>query len=272
MKKIAVLSGYGINCNEETALAFELAARKLGAEEEIFTHQVHVNDLIRGQQELSNYSMLTIPGGFLHGDDISAGKILASKLRTTLDHDLRKFVDGGKPVMGICNGFQVLIKYPLIPGFAGPQKYTLTENRTGRFIDRWVTVKVKEESCPVFLRGIDRLSLPIRHAEGKFFANQKDLMNLDEYGGVVLQYAKKDGGLARGEFPANPNGSERDIAGICDPSGRIFGLMPHPEAFVQPFQEPGWVKKRRIGEIENEGAGLKIFKNVVEFLLEEDIG
>lgn len=272
MKKIAVLSGYGINCNEETALAFELAARKLGVVGGVAVHQVHVNDLIRGQQELRNFSMLTIPGGFLHGDDISAGKILASKLRTTLDRDLREFVDKGKPVMGICNGFQVLVKYPLIPDIAGPQKYTLTENRTGRFIDRWVTVKVKEESCPVFLRGINRLNLPIRHAEGNFFADKKDLMGLDEYGGVVLQYAKKNGNLAWGEFPANPNGSELDIAGICDPSGRIFGLMPHPEAFVSPFQEPRWVKKRRIGEIESEGAGLKIFKNVVEFLLEEDIG
>ncbi|MBS3825605.1 phosphoribosylformylglycinamidine synthase subunit PurQ [Candidatus Bipolaricaulota bacterium] len=272
MKKIAVLSGYGINCNEETALAFELAARKLGEEERVATHQVHVNDLIRGQQELSDFSMLTIPGGFLHGDDISAGKILASKLRTTLDRDIREFVGRGKPVMGICNGFQVLVKYPLIPDIAEAQKYTLTENRTGRFIDRWVTVKVKEKSCSVFLRGIDRLNLPIRHAEGRFLADKKDLSGLDEYGGVALQYAKKDGNLARGEFPANPNGSELDIAGICDPSGRIFGLMPHPEAFVHPFQEPGWIKKRRIGEIESDGAGLKIFKNVVEFLVEEDIG
>lgn len=271
MKRIAVLSGYGINCNEETALAFEIATRELGLEEEVSTRQVHVNSLMDRELELNDFAMLAIPGGFLHGDNISAGKILASKLRTTLDRELKEFVDRGKPIMGICNGFQVLVKYPLIPGDDAAQKYTLAENRTGRFIDRWVTVKVNQGACPAFLRGIDNLRLPVRHAEGRFVADEKVLTELDANGGIAMQYAKDNGDLARGEFPANPNGSKLDIAGISDSSGRIFGIMPHPEAFVHPLQEPGWVGKRRAGKMANGGAGLTIFKNVVGFLMEKDI-
>ena len=271
MKKIAVLTGYGINCNRETTLAFELAIDRLELSGEVEAREVHVNQLIRGEEDLANFDMLTIPGGFLHGDDISAGKILAAKLATHLDRDLRAFVDRGCPVMGICNGFQVLVKYPLIPEMDGQRRYTLTENRTGRFVDRWVTVGVDAESCPIFLRGIEKLKVPIRHAEGRFYASGDDLAKLEDEGTIAMRYTREDGAPARGKFPANPNGSELDVAGICDSSGRIFGLMPHPEAFVSPLQEPDWQLKERNGEMEEEGSGLKIFKNVVEFLAEGQI-
>lgn len=271
-KKIAVLTGYGINCNRETALAFDLAIAKLDLTGRIETREVHVNQLIRGEAELKDFSALTIPGGFLHGDDISAGKILAAKLKTHLDAELRRFVAQKKPIMGICNGFQVLVKYPLIPEIDGPRKYTLTENRTGRFIDRWVNLRVRDDSCPIFLRGIEELSLPVRHAEGRFYTDDEGLKDMENAGQIALQYVKPDGEPPRKEYPANPNGSKRDIGGICDPSGRIFGLMPHPEAFVHPLQQPDWQLKKRRGELGTEGDGLKIFKNVVEYLLEEDLG
>ncbi len=270
MNKIAVLTGYGINCDRETTLAFELSIEKLNAGGELKVRPVHVNQLIRGEPGLNDFVMLTIPGGFLHGDDISAGKILAAKLDTHLEEELREFIGRGKPIMGICNGFQVLVKCPMIPEIGGSQEYTLTENRTGRFIDRWVTVRVNEEASPIFLRGIERMNLPIRHAEGRFVAGDRSLADLGKREGIALQYATREGELAGGEFPTNPNGSSLDIAGICDPSGKIFGLMPHPEAFVHPLQEPGWMKKRRVGEMGDEGDGLKIFRNAVEFLLEED--
>jgi len=266
MKKIAVLTGFGINCNRETAHAFDLAIDSLGLGEEVGTQQIHVNQLIRGDLRLADFDMLTIPGGFLHGDDVSAGKILAAKLATHLDRDLRDFVDRGCPVLGICNGFQVLVKYPLIPDIDDSRKYTLRENRNGRFIDRWITVSVDEESCPIFLRGIEKLRLPIRHAEGRFYAEEKDLAALRDRGGIAMRYSGPDGEPPNGSFPENPNGSRMDIAGICDPSGKIFGLMPHPEAFVNPLQEPDWQLKNRLGKAEREGGGLKIFKNVVEYL------
>lgn len=267
MKKIAVLTGYGINCNVETALAFDLAIEKFDAASDVEVRQVHVNRLISGESKLAEFDMLTIPGGFLHGDDISAGKILAAKLATHLDDELRGFVDRGCPILGICNGFQVLVKYPLIPEIGGSREFTLTENRIGRFIDRWVKVTVNEESCPIFLRGIDNLKLPIRHAEGRFYAKERALSELREWGGMALRYSNKEDEPAGGKFPENPNGSELDIAGICDSTGRIFGLMPHPEAFVSPLQEPDWQLRERNGET-GEGSGLKIFENVVEFLVE----
>ena len=267
MKKIAVLTGYGINCDAETTYAFDLAIENLDVRERVEASKVHVNELIGGMSKLAEFDMLTIPGGFLHGDDISAGKILAAKLATHLDRELRSFIDRGCPVMGICNGFQVLVKYPLIPRREGSRKYTLTENCTGRFIDRWIKVDVDGESCPIFLREIDQLRLPVRHAEGRFYAKERDLAELKERGGIAMRYSGAGGEPADGSFPANPNGSLLDIAGICDPTGRIFGLMPHPEAFVSSLQEPDWQLKERKGET-GVVSGLKIFENVVEFLVE----
>ena len=173
--------------------------------------------------------------------------------------------------MGICNGFQVLVKYPLIPDIDGPQEYTLSENKTGRFLDRWVSVGVNERSSPIFLRGLEKLRLPIRHAEGRFYAEREALVELENSDGVAMRYVTSDGNLAGGKFPENPNGSISDVAGISDPSGRIFGLMPHPEAFVSPLQEPDWQVRKRNCEVEEEGSGLKIFKNVVKYLADDQI-
>ncbi|MBN2310357.1 MAG: phosphoribosylformylglycinamidine synthase subunit PurQ, partial [Candidatus Hydrogenedentes bacterium] len=170
--------------------------------------------------------------------------------------------------IGICNGFQVLVKAGMLPAFDGrfEQEVTLTWNDSGRFENRWVSLAVARNTRCVWLKGVERLELPIRHGEGKFIArDEATLERLRADGQVALRYARRDGSPARGEFPANPNGAVDDIAGICDPTGRVFGLMPHPEAFVHPTNHPRWTRE----ETGEEGAGLRVFRNAVEYAAAE---
>jgi len=267
--RVAVLYGHGINCDRETSFAIEKAKKVLGstAEEAVVSRRVHTNQLVEGKEELADYQMLVLPGGFLHGDDISAGKILAGKLKTELADQLDNFLAEGKLLLGICNGFQVMVKYPLLPeGEIGP--VTLDWNDSGRFIDRWVHLKVEDSPC-VYLEEGEDLYLPIRHAEGKFLAEAEVLDRLERESRVVLRYADEEGAPAAGRYPLNPNGSLRDVAGICDGSGRIFGLMPHPEAYVDPLHHPNWNLQERAGELPARGGGLKVFENALRFMLEE---
>lgn len=263
MIKIAVLYGHGLNCDRETKYALEKTTEIMG-EENIRVQRVHISEFIGKTHQLQEFQMLTIPGGFLHGDDISAGKILANKLKTTLSHELEEFIQDRKLILGICNGFQVLVKYALLP-VHGRQKVTLTYNDSGRFEDRWTWVKVTQHISP-FLRGLNKLYLPIRHAEGKFTAPQPVLEKIEGNNQIALEYCKENGDPANGEFPYNPNGSLRDVAGICDRTGRILGLMPHPEAFISYFNRPNWDVIKRKKTIPRVGNGLKIFKNAIKFL------
>lgn len=266
MSKIAILYGHGINCDLETQYVIEKASERLNLSSQIKTERVHTNEFIRKNKRLEDYQMLVIPGGFLHGDDISAGKILANKLKTKLSKELEDFIQSEKLILGICNGFQVLVKYPTLP-CREDQKVTLTWNNSGRFIDRWIKVKVNQKSPCIYLKDIDEIYLPIRHAEGRFTGDEEILDTLEKEGQVALKYVRPDGSPAEGEFPWNPNDSIRDIAGICDKSGRIFGLMPHPEAFHSPLNCPNWVRdKTEEEEIKEMGTGLKIFENVVKFI------
>ena len=259
-----ILTGYGINCDHETEKAFELA----GAAPE----RIHVNDLIDGLYRLSDYQILAFPGGFSYGDDIASGRVLANKVMTNLKAPLARFLDDKKLVIGICNGFQILAKSGLISvndEALGPQTVTLTYNDSGRFEDRWVHL-VNESDRSVFTRGIERLYLPVAHGEGKFFADDETIDLLEERGQVVLRYACPDGGRAEGGFPFNPNGSRRDIAGVSDKSGRVFGLMPHPERFLYFTNHPTWTRLadelRRAGKpVPEEGGGLRIFQNAVGY-------
>lgn len=265
MFKIAVLYGHGINCDKET---LEVLNRVIDSKESNGkAKRVHTNEFIRGEDELKNYQMLVFPGGFLHGDDISAGKILANKLKTKLSKDFENFVQRGKLVLGICNGFQVLAKHPILPSL-DRQKVTLTWNDSGRYEDRWVWLKINENSPCVYSKGIDKIRLPIRHGEGKFIAEDKVLDKLEKNNQVALRYAKRDGSEANGEFPYNPNGSMRDIAGICDKTGRVFGLMPHPEAFHSLYNYPNWIELKKKGKGLPETTGVKMFENAVEFIQE----
>lgn len=251
-----ILTGFGINCDHETARAFEMAGAK--------ADRVHLNDLADDPARLKRYQILAIPGGFSFGDDVASGRILANRLRYRLGGPLKEFVADGKLAIGICNGFQVMVKMGLLPLFEGDfvQEVTLTHNNSSRYDNRWVNLKVDAASKCVWLKGIDILEVPVRHGEGKFIPrDDATLARLRDAGQVVVRYALKDGSPAAGAFPANPNGSTDDIAGICDPSGRIFGLMPHPEAFLERTNHPRWTRE----SLPEAGAGLKLFENAVAF-------
>ena len=269
--KALVLTGYGLNCDYETDFSLKLA----GAE----SQRVHINELITKktngpETKLEDYHILVFGGGFSWADDHGAGVLMASKLKNHLGDQIDRFIAHGKLVIGICNGFQCLVNLGLLPGFEykySERHVALTYNDSGNFIDGWVNLKVIPGSPCVFTRGISGLELPVRHGEGKFYANSGDIDRLFRDNQVVLQYADKDGDEARGQWPINPNGSLRDIAGICDPSGRIFGLMPHPEAFNHFTNHPNWTKKKeaviRQGRSiqSEEGKGIKVFRNAVEY-------
>ena len=254
MVRVIILNGYGINCDYETENAFRLA----GASPE----KVHVNDLISKKKNLEDYDILAVPGGFAYADDLGAGKVLANKIKYNLTDEFRKFIQDGKLVIGICNGFQVLAKLGILPGLEMfRQEVTLTFNDSGRFEDRWVNLKAPESKC-IWTKDLDRISLPVRHGEGKFFTDEATLQKLKDNQQIALQYCD-DMGYETNEYPANPNGSLNAVAGICDPSGRIFGLMPHPEAFMHHTNHPTWTRDNI-----TDGYGLKIIKNAVDFAKE----
>lgn len=252
--KALVLAGYGINCEVETRVAFERA----GAAVTI----IHLGDLVESPQYLGNHHILAVPGGFSFGDDVASGKILANRLRYRLGEPLREFVAARKLIIGICNGFQVLVKMGILPLFGADfvQETTLTHNDSGRFEDRWVRVAADPATKCVWLRGIKMMELPVRHGEGKFLVQRDSMLDRLRAGGqIALRYVTAGGAPAQQTYPANPNGSLDDIAGICDPSGRIFGLMPHPEAFLDGTNHPRWTREG----LTAEGEGLAIFRNGV---------
>lgn len=254
--KVCVLRAAGTNCDKETSFAFS----SVGADTEL----VHVNKLITKQRELSEYQILALPGGFSYGDDVSSGKILANELRTKLIDELKKFIENGKLIIGICNGFQVLVKSGLLPGKENfIQEASLIINDSGKFEDRWVHLRntqytIRNTKC-VWVKDLPEvIYLPVAHGEGKFVVQDKTVLERLKSGSeVVFQYCNQAGDLSG--YPDNPNGSMDNIAGICDRTGRIFGMMPHPERHIGVFQHPRWLGK-------NEGAGLNIFKNGVEYV------
>ncbi len=256
--KALILTGYGINCDMETQHAFKLA----GADAE----RVHLTDLINGARKLSEFHILAFPGGFSFGDDIASGKVLANMIKYNLGGQVREFIDAGKLIIGICNGFQAMVKMGLLPAFDGyysMQDVTLTFNDSGRFEDRWVHLKTNKNSNCVFTKGIGSMYLPVRHGEGKFVVkNPQVLLRLKKNNHVVFQYVDKEGNLAG--YPRNPNGSVENIAAICDETGRVFGMMPHPEAFQHRTNHPAWTRE----ELPEEGAGVAIFRNAVEYVKE----
>lgn len=259
--RVMVLTGFGVNADRELNHAFLM----VGAESRL----IHLNDVILGKFKLEDYQILAFPGGFSFGDDLGSGKVYANKFKFSLSEQMRRFLDDGKLVIGICNGFQMLVKMGVLPAFGRKwfeQSVTLTFNDSGRFEDRWVRVKENPNSPCVFTRGIEILPVPVRHGEGKFIPmNEEVRRRLHERGHVALQYCDA-GGNATMEYPLNPNGAVDAIAGICDESGRVFGMMPHPEAHIFGVNNPQWARK---GLANSEGAGLRIFRNAVEFVKEK---
>lgn len=248
--RILVLRAPGTNCDVETAHAFELA----GGQSEV----LHLNRLLENPALASAFQVLCIPGGFSYGDDVAAGRIFANQIRHHLQDVLQEFRESGKLLLGICNGFQVLIKSGLLDSddTSGPAA-SLTWNDSGCFLDRWVGLQSDGSNC-VFLAGVDRMHLPIAHAEGKFVVrDDESLRRFDQNGQLVLRYAAIPGSVA----PYNPNGAISDVAGMCDNSGRVFGLMPHPERFVDFTQHPQWTRLTS----RSEGDGLPVFRNAVRY-------
>ncbi len=265
---VLVLAGYGLNCDYETAYTFELAGAA--------AKRVHINSLISGHVKLSDFNILVFTGGFGWGDDHGAGVVQAVKLGTKLGDKLLDFINKGNLVIGICNGFQAIVNMGLLPGFDNnytKRSLALTFNDCGNFRDDWVHLKVNSLSPCIFTKGLDKIELPVRHGEGKFYSDESNIRMLVENNQVVIRYATPDGKPAQGKFPYNPNGSVQDIAGICDPSGRIFGLMPHPEAYNHFTNHPDWTRLKeqikRLGENDSRQipAGILIFKNAVDFMI-----
>src|SRR5262249_2980529 len=251
---VLVLRAPGANCDSEAQFAFERA----GAVAE----RVHVNRLRENPKVLHRVQILVVPGGFTYGDDVAAGKILGNQLSVFLGDALRKFRDAEKLILGICNGFQAILKAGLIvqPDEDGPLA-TLAGNTSGRFEDRWIHLQASPNRCP-FLEGYERFTLPVAHGEGRVTVrNSWILKGLEQAGQVVLRYVGENGGPT--SYPANPNGSEGDVAGLCDVSGRVFGLMPHPERHVLPTQHPQWTRRG----LAEEGDGLRMFRNAVRFFM-----
>ena len=264
--KALVLTGYGLNCDTETAYAFELA----GAQ----AQRVHINNLIDGSVSLDDFHVMSFIGGFSWGDDHGAGVVQAVRMKNNIGETLLNFVSQGKLIIGICNGFQCLVNLGLLPGLEldyTRRSVALTYNDCGNFRDDWVNLRVNNDSPCVFTRGLDQLELPVRHGEGKFYAAEETMKQIVDQQLVALQYAMPDGTPAQGAYPDNPNGSLLDIAGICDPTGRIFGLMPHPEGFNQWSNHPQWsrqkelIKRGKIDPPKEITPGVQMFKNAVAY-------
>jgi len=242
--RTCVVTGFGINADDELVSAFRI----VGSQAE----KVHIRDLMHHPGSLHSYDILALPGGFSYGDHLGSGKVFAGLLKKNLRLQITEFTASGKLIIGICNGFQVLVKTGILPNRSGSwqPEVSLIHNDSGKFIDRWVGLRFNPHSPCVWTTGLHRCELPIRHGEGKFIAPENGTLDrLVEEQLVVLSYD-----------PENPNGSEGSVAGICDPSGRIFGLMPHPEAFLYPQNHPRWTR-----EAITEGWGLKIFECGVSF-------
>lgn len=252
LPKVLILRAPGTNCDEEAQHAFELAGTT--------ADRVHINRLRENPAALHHYQILMVPGGFSYGDDVAAGKILANQLTAFLGEELRKFRDAEKLILGVCNGFQAILKAGLLvpPDEEGPVA-TLAHNTHG-YQDRWLNLQVTSQKSP-FLKGIRSMQIPMAHGEGNFVCRKEWILKgLEQSGMVALRYVNSEGGPANG-YPENPNGSQGDIAGVTDMTGRVLGLMPHPERHILGTQHPRWTREG----LKAEGDGLQLFRNAVEF-------
>lgn len=250
MVKVLVLTGYGINSDYESQYAFQ----KAGAE---IVNRVHLKDLIKNRDSLENYQILMFPGGFAFGDHFGSGRIMANKFRYSLRKDLQQFIDDGKLILGICNGFQILAKMGILPALDKEyftQSVTLAQNKSGQFESRWVNLKPQKSQC-IFTQGYEAdLELPCRHGEGQFIPKDAELLDsLWDKGLVPFTYSPN-------EYPNCPNGATDGIAGICDETGQIFGMMPHPECHIFDYHHPRWTRGHKPKE-----NGLRVFENAVAY-------
>lgn len=269
--KVLILVGYGINCDYETEFAFQKAGAR--------ADRIHINELIGREKNIEDYQILFVPGGFSYGDELGAGKVLANKLRLNLEDQILQFIKDGYLVGGHCNGAQVLVKAGFVPAIDGNyriQTATFTNNDSNRYEDRWVTLKSISKKC-IWTKNLPIMRIPVAHGEGKFYSKDPKLIDkLKENDQIALAYVMPDGNRANRTFPFNPNGSIEDIAGICDPTGRVFAQMPHPERYTSLTNNPQWTREVRkllhegngLEKINWDGEGLLLFKNAVQYAIE----
>lgn len=268
MVKSLVITGFGINCEEEMAAAYQLA----GASAVI----VHLNEILLGKVSIHDYDILNFPGGFSFGDDLASGKVVANKIKfkklpsgKVLLDEIKDFLEAGKFILGVCNGFQMLVRMGLLPNTNQQfeQEATLSNNNSAKFEDRWVYCKVNNVSKTPFLKDIDVIALPARHGEGKLiFMDDAMRATVQKNNLNCLSYCTEDGEVTS-DYPANPNGADMNCAGLTSPSGQVLGLMPHPEAYLSLYNNPNWGQiKRHKPDINESGEGLRIFKNIVNHI------
>ncbi|HMO49625.1 MAG TPA: phosphoribosylformylglycinamidine synthase subunit PurQ [Kiritimatiellia bacterium] len=261
---VLIITGYGLNCEAESRYAWERAGAKADL--------MHVNDVIARPDRIHRFGALMFIGGFSFGDHMTSGHVFAHKLRHHLRDELGAFVQEGGLILGVCNGFQIMTKLGLVPAVDGDYfkpSVSLLQNDCGSFQNFWVRVRFESESPCIFTRGLTAMDLPIRHGEGKLFPKDNAILDaLEQQGCVPCRYVDPATGEPTREFPHNPNGSVNAIAGLCDPTGRIFGLMPHPEAFLFPEQHPLAEFRTREADPAAHGDGLLIFQNAVRHLNE----
>ena len=272
--KVAVLFGFGINCDHETAAVFDMVGGH--------STRVHLNSFISGADDLANYDILAVPGGFSFGDHLGSGRLMGNRMRFSLREELTKFIGAGKPIIGICNGFQVLVKTGLLPGPEGEvpdfiQRASLTLNDSGRYEDRWVTLEFNQHSNCIWTKGMTQIDCPVRHGEGKYvMPDRENLTKLAANNQIAVRYIDPNDtntSIDRDTvlpFPISPNGSMMNIAGISDSTGLVCGLMPHPEAIYAQWRHPEFTRGTAPtidSDIDWEGQGLQIFRNAVEYVM-----
>jgi len=259
---VLIITGYGLNCEVESQVAWEMAGAR--------AERVHFSDILARPARLGDYAALMFIGGFSHGDHMTSGHAFALRARYRLSKELETFIRRGKLILGVCNGFQIMVKLGLLPGLDEEyftQKLSIMQNDCGTFQNRWVSLRFEASSPCVFTCGLTHLPLPIRHGEGKVFTPDEELLDrLESLGCVPCRYADPETGEATQAFPWNPNGALNAIAGLCDPTGRVFGLMPHPEAYLYPENHPQWELQKMNGSLPKEGLGLLLFRNAVDHL------
>jgi phosphoribosylformylglycinamidine synthase len=259
--RVLILTGLGLNCEAETEAAFSM----VGASPQC----VHLLDVLEGGRNvrLAGFQILAFIGGFAFGDHLGAGFVFANKIRWRLYDQLLEFIENGGMSLGVCNGFQTMVRLGLLPGLDGDYRTpraTIAPNDRLGYRDAWVGLAFEKDSPCIWTSGIESIELPSRHGEGKFLAESPELLErLESNKQIVARYVDPAGQPTE-EWPYNPNGSPRAVAGVCDPSGRLFGLMPHPDAYLYPFSHPRWQRQRLEGTLPSEGAGLAVFRNGVD--------
>jgi len=263
--KAIIITGNGTNCEKEAA-----EACRLGGFE---AFKVHISGILSGEVSLEDFHFLNLTGGFLDGDDLGSAMVQANRLTYAVvkgsgervREQLDRFIGKGRPILGVCNGFQLMVKMGLLPGMDGSAERvaTLTFNDSGRFEDRWVDLLADPSSPCIFTRGMEKITLPVRHGEGKFVVRDEGILEgIESRKLAALRYVDPLTGLPTMEYPHNPNGSTGCIAGICSPSGLLFGLMPHPEAYLHRVNHPRWTRQ----SLPEEGGGVPVFKNACEYV------